>query len=102
MIYAMFRDEALLHKARKLRRSMTIAETKLWSHLRRKQLDGHRFRRQVPIGNYIVDFACLQARLIIELDGVQHAEAGIKGLDARRGYWLEQRGYRVLRFTNVE
>lgn len=94
----MFRDPLMIDRARKLRRGMTIAENKLWSHLRRKQLDGHRFRRQVPLGNYIVDFACLQARLIIELDGVHHDEA----LDARRTDWLVSRGYRVLRFTNVE
>ena len=98
----MFRDEAMLNQARKLRRGMTIAERKLWSHIRRKQLDGNRFRRQVPVGSYIVDFACLQARVIIELDGVQHADAAMQAHDARRVAWLETRGYRVLRFTNVE
>jgi len=59
--------------ARGLRRNPTEAEQRLWSRLRRRQLDGVRFRRQVPLGRYIVDFACLSARLVIEIDGGQHA-----------------------------
>jgi very-short-patch-repair endonuclease len=84
--------------ARKLRRSSTDAEHRLWQSLRARQLDGWKFRRQVPMGGYIVDFACLEARLIIEADGGQHAERA--GQDAIRTRWLESHGYRVLRFWN--
>ncbi len=77
---------------------MTDAEQALWRHLRDRQVDGYRFRRQVPIGTYIADFACLERRLIVEVDGGQHAinEADDKIRDA----WLEREGYRVLRFWN--
>jgi very-short-patch-repair endonuclease len=68
--------------------------------LRRRQIDGHRFRRQVPIGPYIVDFACLGARLVIEVDGSQHFDEA--DADRERTEWLEARGYRVLRFWNDE
>jgi very-short-patch-repair endonuclease len=66
--------------------------------LRRKQIEGHRFRRQVPIGHYIADFACLAARLIIEVDGGQHTVDVER--DARRTAWLESQNFRVLRFWN--
>jgi very-short-patch-repair endonuclease len=68
--------------------------------LRRKQLGGFRFRRQQPVGPYIVDFFCAKARLIIELDGGQHADR--EAQDAARTAWLEARGYRVLRVWNHE
>jgi very-short-patch-repair endonuclease len=84
--------------ARQLRINMTDAERRLWRHLRLQQLDGRRFRRQVPIGPYVVDFACLEAKLLIEVDGGQHAEA--LHYDAARTAWLEARGYQVLRFWN--
>jgi very-short-patch-repair endonuclease len=77
---------------------MTDAERKLWSRLRRKQMNGHRFRRQVPIGPFIVDFACLASRLIIEVDGGQHGVDVER--DARRTAWLEAQNFRVLRFWN--
>ena len=86
--------------ARRLRANMTDAERKLWFLLRRKQLPGFRFRRQVPLGRYIADFACMSARLVVELDGGQHAERSER--DARRTAWLESVGYRVLRFWNGE
>jgi very-short-patch-repair endonuclease len=86
--------------ARRLRANMTDAERKLWFLLRRKQLQGFRFRRQVPLGRYVADFACMSARLVIELDGGQHAERTAD--DARRTAWLESVGYRVLRFWNGE
>ena len=79
---------------------MSDAEKKLWYHLRGRKMDGHRFRRQVPIGSYIADFACLSARLVIELDGGQHNEEANEALDDRRTAWLETQGYRVLRFWN--
>jgi very-short-patch-repair endonuclease len=79
---------------------MTDAERRLWSRLRQRQIAGARFRRQVPIGIYIVDFFCPEHRLIIELDGGQHAADGEK--DERRTAWLNSRGYRVMRFWNHE
>src|SRR5690348_15259997 len=69
------REEARTRFARRLRRDVTDAERKLWHHLRRRQLLGDRFRRQFPIGPYIVDFACLETKLIIEVDGSQHFDA---------------------------
>ena len=87
-----------LMKARALRANLTDAEKKLWSHLRRKAL-GYRFRRQHPIGPYIVDFICLEQRLIIEADGGQHNNTHAAN-DAKRTTWLNDRHYRVLRFWN--
>src|SRR5687767_13900919 len=86
--------------ARRLRANMTDAERKLWSLLRRKQLQGYRFRRQVPLGRYAADFACMSAHLVVELDGGQHAERSEQ--DERRTAWMESVGYRVLRFWNGE
>jgi len=86
--------------ARHLRKEMTSAERILWSYLRAKQLNGLKFRRQQPIGDYIVDFVCFEKRLIIEVDGGQHAENG--DADLRRTQWLNERGYRVIRFWNNE
>ncbi len=85
-------------RARSLRGKPTDAESKLWSALRRQQIDGHRFRRQHPIGGYLVDFACLSENLVIEVDGGQHAET--VSADTDRTAWLESRGYRVLRLWN--
>src|ERR1700680_4613512 len=96
----MLRDPILLDRARFLRRNMGDAEKKLWYQLRRRKMAGFRFRRQVPIGAYIVDFACLSARFIIEVDGGQHNEEDNAIVDAKRTAWLESRGYRVLRFWN--
>jgi len=84
--------------ARKLRNNPTEAERRLWSRLRRKQTDGHRFRRQVPLGPYVADFVCFDARLIVEADGGQHADRVAH--DSERTVWLEAQGYRVLRFWN--
>lgn len=78
---------------------MTDAEQRLWSKLSHQQT-GHRFRRQHPIHHYIADFACVQAGLIIELDGGQHSMQ--VGYDAQRSELLKQLGYRVVRFTNLE
>jgi very-short-patch-repair endonuclease len=86
----------LVSHARELRRNLTDAESLLWRELRRRVL-GAKFRRQVPIGTYIVDFACLQRKLIIEVDGGQHLESAV---DAERDRWLRAQGFRVLRFWN--
>jgi very-short-patch-repair endonuclease len=84
--------------SRNLRKNQTDAENLLWRHLRRKQLDGFRFRRQQPIGKCIVDFVCLEKRLILEIDGGQHAIEQNK--DKQRDNWLIAEGYRILRFWN--
>lgn len=82
-----------------LRRNSTDVERLLWRHLRNRQLDNAKFRRQVSIGKYIVDFVCFEARLIIELDGGQHNN---NLNDLKRTYWLEQQRFRVIRFWNNE
>jgi very-short-patch-repair endonuclease len=86
-------------RARTLRKNMTEAERKLWGRLREQQL-GIRFRRQVVLGRYIVDFACLTPKIIIEVDGSQHADN--LHYDEQRTKWLESLGYRVLRYWNNE
>jgi very-short-patch-repair endonuclease len=88
--------------ARYLRNNLSEAERKLWTHLRGRRMAGIRFRRQQPIGPYIVDFYCSKARLIIELDGGQHASDEAVEYDSRRTTWLKSRGYRVLRFSTAE
>jgi len=87
-------------RARQLRNNTTDAERRLWARLRRRQIAGCRFRRQVPLGAFIVDFACLAARLVVEVDGGRHAEHARR--DADRTRWLEDNGFRVLRFWNNE
>jgi very-short-patch-repair endonuclease len=77
---------------------MTDAERRLWGQLRSRQVAGVKFRRQAPIGNYIVDFVSFERRLVIELDGGQHAER--VEYDERRTCWLNSQGFRVLRFWN--
>ncbi|HLY57720.1 MAG TPA: endonuclease domain-containing protein [Stellaceae bacterium] len=83
---------------RQLRANQTDAEAKLWQHLRRKGIAGLRFRRQFPLGPYIVDFVCLGKWLVIELDGGQHAER--VNADVRRTEWLNEQGFEVVRFWN--
>ena len=85
-------------KARQLRKNMTEAERTLWKYLRLRQFDGHKFRRQQPVGKYIVDFVCLERRLIIEVDGGHHSEQVV--YDLERNAWLEEQGFRGLRFWN--
>jgi very-short-patch-repair endonuclease len=84
--------------ARHLRKNMTDAEQRLWRELRYRQLDGRKFRRQAPIGSYIADFVCFEAKVIVELDGGQHAEQFED--DSRRTAWLESQGFRLLRVWN--
>ena len=87
-------------RARELRRDSTAAERALWALLRARRLGGHKFRRQVPIGRYIVDFLCPNQRLIIELGGGQHQDP--TPYEARRTAWLHANGYQLLRLWNTE
>lgn len=87
-------------RARSLRKDPTDAELLLWFHLRDRRLGNHKFRRQRPIGPYFADFACLETKLIVELDGGQHVEA--VDYDETRTGFMEAQGYRVLRFWNNE
>ncbi|MEO7151416.1 MAG: endonuclease domain-containing protein [Burkholderiaceae bacterium] len=89
-------------RARALRRSSPDAECLLWQRLRDRQVAGAKFRRQRPIGPYFADFACLEQRLMVELDGGQHFEAAAEEADARRTKALNALGFTVLRFTNHE
>ncbi len=86
--------------AKAMRRQMPEAELRLWRYLRKPELDGLRFRRQTPIGPYIVDFFCPLHRLIVELDGGQHGEPEGAARDAERDAWLAGQGYRVVRIWN--
>jgi very-short-patch-repair endonuclease len=86
--------------ARSLRKNQTDAERLLWSRLRRRQLAGFKFRRQHQVGLYICDFACVDALVIVELDGSQHAES--LDYDLRRDRFLKSAGFEVLRFWNIE
>jgi len=90
------RNPITQQRARRLRNQTTDAERHLWRHLRSRQLGGYRFRRQVPIGRYVADFACLEKKLVLELDGGQHQDR--RPQDARRDREIELEGYRVLRF----
>ncbi len=90
----------LIPFAKKLRQNSTDAENALWYFLRAKRLCGLKFRRQRPIGKFIVDFVCLEKKIIVELDGSQHFEDPSK--DQRREKWLNDQGYKVMRFDNIE
>jgi very-short-patch-repair endonuclease len=92
--------EKLLPLAREMRIHPTPAEDALWQHLRRKQINGMRFRRQYPIGQFIVDFYCPEQRLVIEVDGDIHLYTVEE--DALRQDFIECLGYHVLRFTNEQ
>jgi very-short-patch-repair endonuclease len=86
--------------ARSLRREQTDAERIIWFALRANRLAGVKFRRQIPIGPYIVDFVASEKMLVVEIDGGQHYEAAHEVRDARRDSYLAARGFRVLRFSN--
>lgn len=86
--------------SRQLRNEMTVAESYLWQRLRSRQIHGFKFRRQHPVGKYILDFACIEAGLAIEVDGGQHNEMQIN--DDQRTALLEAQGWKVLRFWNNE
>jgi very-short-patch-repair endonuclease len=83
-----------------LRQNMTQAEKRVWQILRSQQIKGYKFRRQVPIGHYIADIACHKARLIVEIDGGQHDRSSPQ--ETERSGFLQNQGYRVLRFWNNE
>jgi very-short-patch-repair endonuclease len=86
-------------RARRLRRDATEVKRRLWHVLRNRQIEGRKFVRQMPIGPFFADFACRESKLVVELDGAQHA---ISMTDASRTVYLNQRGYRVLRFWNAD
>lgn len=86
--------------AKKLRKNLTDTEKLLWYHLRKRQLNGLKFRKQAPIGRFVVDFVCLEKRVIIEIDGSQHLLQTTR--DQKRDLWLQKEGYRILRFWNSE
>ena len=89
-------------RARQLRRDQTSAEQRSWSALRNRQLGGFKFSRQVPIGPYFADFACREHRLIVEVDGATHGKSQEIVRDRRRGDFLGQQGYRVVRIPNID
>ena len=91
--------QELRDRARTMRREPTPAERRLWGLLRGGRLEGLKFRRQVPLGDYIADFACLYPKVIIECDGGQHADSTY---DAARDAWFRAQGFQVLRFWNNE
>jgi len=89
-----------IDKSRELRKNMTSQERKLWSIIRNRQFFGYRFRRQFPIGQYIVDFICREKKIIIEIDGGQHNEIKNIQYDNKRTEYLISEGYKVIRFWN--
>jgi very-short-patch-repair endonuclease len=97
-----FVSEQQRHRARRLRTTMTRAETLLWRYIKAGRVDGLSFRRQVPMRKYIADFVCHSHRLIIELDGESHEFESRIELDAERDAWFVSQGYSVVRFTNEQ
>jgi very-short-patch-repair endonuclease len=93
-------NEEQRNHAKSLRRAMTRAETLLWRYLKAHRIDGLGFRRQAPMGRYIVDLVCHEARIVVELDGETHDFEQQQKRDQVRDAWLATRGYAVLRFTN--
>ncbi len=91
-------DEHMKGRARKLRLDSTMPERLLWSRLRDRRLDGLKFRRQVPVDKYVVDYLCEEAKLIVELNGMSHDGRGQE--DAKREAFLKARGLRVIRVMN--
>jgi very-short-patch-repair endonuclease len=87
-------------RGRKLRHNVTVAEHKLWYRLRALKASGQKFRRQMPIDHFIVDFACLSHRLIMEVEGATHSTDGEIASDLRRQGYLESQGFMILRFSN--
>jgi len=88
--------------AKRLRSDMPEAEYKLWQELRRKQIGGHHFRRQHPIGQYVADFACVKQKLVVEADGYGHSEDHEIARDEKRTAFMTALGWRVIRFRNED
>lgn len=95
-------EEKSRQLAKRLRREMPNAEALLWTRLRRRQLQGRRFRRQHPIGPYVADFACVEDKLVVEVDGATHGEDHEIAHDNRRTGFLKRQGWRVHRVWNHE
>ena len=93
-------SQPFIKMAKTLRKRPTDAEILLWRYLRSKQLEGMKFRRQQPIGRYVVDFVCFEKKIIIEVDGGQHSVETEK--DKERDEWFKSQGFKVLRFWNNE
>ncbi|MFC1681893.1 endonuclease domain-containing protein [Pseudomonadota bacterium] len=91
-------EKSLITRARSLRKNSTDAERLLWYHLRNRRMAGYKFKRQFIVGRYIVDFVCIDAKLVVELDGGQHGAQ--EQYDSKRTEFLEGKGYRVIRFWN--
>ena len=85
-----------------LRKQLTPWEAKLWYYLRGRRFYGLKFKRQVPMGDYVIDFCCQEKRIVIELDGGQHSESQVSEKDRSKQAFLESQGYKVLRFWNNE
>ncbi|MFW9317047.1 endonuclease domain-containing protein [Glaesserella parasuis] len=100
--YRKSETEILSKYKKQLRKNMTFEEVLLWQKIRNKQLSDFKIRRQVVIGQYIVDFVCLSQKLIIEIDGSQHFEPEAQKYDEQRTAYFKTLGFRVLRFTNAE
>jgi very-short-patch-repair endonuclease len=95
-------DKLITEAARELRKRQTEAEKRLWYRLRDNQIHEAKFRRQEPLGNYIVDFVCFDKKLVIEVDGNPHKDSENRANDNRRTQWLQSEGFKVLRFWNSE
>ena len=90
--------KATIQRARRLRRTPSATERVMWDRLRKRRLGGLKFRRQMPLGPYVLDFVCLRHRLVVEADGPFHDPLR----DAERDAWITAKGFRVLRFSNAE
>ncbi len=95
-------NKNLKQRSRQLRENMTDAERLLWAKIRMKQIKGYQFYRQKPFGDYIVDFYCPEAKLVIEVDGSQHLSGEITENDRIRDKYMNSLGFRVLRFNNTD
>ena len=95
-------NNLIAEAAKELRQRQTEAEKRLWFKLRDKQLCGAKFRRQEPVGNYIIDFVCFEKKLVLEIDGNPHTQMEVKRNDNQRTLWLQSEGFRVLRFWNAD
>ena len=89
-------------RARSFRKNMTDAENRMWYFLRDRRLNGYKFVREIPFDSYIADFVCRAKKVIVEIDGAQHAEEQAIKYDKKRTEFLEKNGYKIIRFWNSE